>query len=1099
MKILQWNCRGYRRNYGDLITLISTHQPICICLQETLLGDINPQPPKLYTMDLYNPRNLAHPGNGLAILVHRDCIKIPLNLNTPIQAMAVRIRFNNQLITMCNIYINPNNNLRFNDIQNLINQLPHPYLLLGDLNAKNPLWGGETTNQRGRIIEQLLIANNLCIMNTGDDTHFHVQTGMSSAIDVSLCSPVLLEQFSWSVEGDLHGSDHNPIVMEHLVGERVQREVKPIFKRADWKSFQALTAMDAPVEDEDIEQKVQRFTDVVSIATTVAIPHTRGGSSPSCVPWWNDECARAKIARKQALRRYQRTRSIVDKISYSRERAKAQFVQAQARRASWRDYVSSLTVDTPMPKFWRRIMKMNGKNQRQHKSHLICNGNEVTDEYEIATTLADHFCHTSSGQLAPPQFIATKMRQERIPIQLETEEQLPYNEPIAMTELHNALKHCKNSSPGPDRITYAVLRRLHHTAYSYLLDIYNTIWQQETFPNQWRVSTVLAFPKPGKPATDTSNYRPIALTTCVGKLLERIVHTRLMQHLENNKLVNQIQYGFRKNHSTTDALLRLQTFVKENRALRRHTAAIFFDLKKAYDTIWKYGLIRDLPLYNVRGHLAKYICNFLKDRTFRVKVGTSLSPIREQREGVPQGSVLSCSLFLLAINSIASVIPPDTNGSLFVDDIMIFASSARQPLLERRLQLAVNRIEKWATEHGLKFAQTKTVGIYFRSHHQIIRPPSITIYNEPITFNNQAKFLGMTIDSKLTWNNHITHLKAECIKRTQALKCLSHRAWGADRTSMLRVYRTIIRSKLDYGCIVYQTAKHTTLAKLNPVHNSAIRLCTGAFRSSPTASLYIESGEPPLHLRRKQLSLQYAVRVLQTPRSLAWNCIHTLDNDSGQLTLTIPTSDPDPIDFQLPTMRVMRIIPRKLPFWRIPISVFCGGWKHQSKAIENPIILRGQFLEHKQQEHGGTFHLYTDGSKNDDAVGFAVVSDGEMMAAHRLLGEASVYTSELMALAEACAIACSREEETTTIFTDSKSALDALHRVDSNHPIIQLILLRILRVIATEEMSNCAGYPDMSMCREMRRQTRLPELQLPRSKQSSSITYLQKTTTHILK
>ena len=1048
IKILQWNCRGYRHNYGDLIKLIHMHQPRCICIQESLLGNFTMGPPRHYKILTLNPGNVPYPGNGLVTLIHQDCVMIPLTLDTQLQALAVRVRILNMLITICNIYIHPNSPLSLQEIQNLIRQLPQPYLLLGDFNARHPTWGGQIVNQRGRIIEQLLMTTNNCILNTGRTTHFHVQTGTSTAIDLSLCSPDLAELFSWSVEQDLHGSDHHPILLEHTAGEPVTRPIKPILKRADWSTFQALTAMDPSPEGEDVEQQVSHFMRALAIATSVAIPHSKGTARKNCVPWWNDACSRAALARKQALRRYQRTRAVADKISYNRAKALATYTQNQARKVSWRKYVSALTLDTPMTKIWKRIAKMNGKYDGPSKSHLMCNGVEVTDEMGIATALADSFQHISSGVLAPPTFLATKQRKEREPLHLnQDEEEMPYNEPITLIELHSALTHSRNTSPGPDGITYAALKHLHPTAYSYLLNIFNTIWLHDVYPNRWRTSTVFAFPKPGKTTTDTANYRPIALTTCVGKLLERIVHTRLMQHLESNNLISQIQFGFRKNHSTTDSLLRLRNFVQENKRQRRYSAAIFFDLKKAYDTIWKHGLLKDLNQYNIKGHMAKYIYNFLQNRTFRVKVGSSFSPLREQVEGVPQGSVLSCSLFLLAINSIALVIPPGTNGSLFVDDILIYASSSRQALLERRLQAAVSRIETWATDHGLQFAPTKTIGIYFRVPHQEVQPPSITLYNEPITFDDQVKFLGMIIDSKLSWNNHISQLKVDCLKRMHLLKCLSHKTWGADRDTLMRVYRAVIRAKLDYGSIIYQTAGENTINKLNPVHNAALRLSTGAFRSSPVVSLYAESGEQPLRLRRKQLSLQYAARIMQSPQSLAWSCVHRIDEATGLQTLYIPTSDNELANLQLPIMRVMQIQRRNIPSWRIPITIFCNGWNHRNKSIEHSDVLRGQFLEHREEKHSGSQYLFTDGSKIGDAVGYAVVSEAETFAAHRLIGETSIYTAELMALAQACELVCDRAETRFTIFSDSKSALESLHRVDTYDPIIHRIFIAILRSI----------------------------------------------------
>ena len=126
--------------------------------------------------------------------------------------------------------------------------------------------------------------------------------------------------------------------------------------------------------------------------------------------------------------------------------------------------------------------------------------------------------------------------------------------------------------------------------------------------------------------------------------------------------------------------------------------------------------------------------------------------------------------------------------------------------------------------------------------------PVLKLDNDPIQFVKEAKFLGLIWDTKLTFEPHIKYLKARCQKSLNLLKVLSRTEWGADRTTLLKLYRSLVRSKLDYGCIVYGSASKTALAKLDPVHNQGLRLSLGAFRSSPVESLYVEAHEPPLEI-----------------------------------------------------------------------------------------------------------------------------------------------------------------------------------------------------------------------------------------------------------
>ena len=151
--------------------------------------------------------------------------------------------------------------------------------------------------------------------------------------------------------------------------------------------------------------------------------------------------------------------------------------------------------------------------------------------------------------------------------------------------------------------------------------------------------------------------------------------------------------------------------------------------------------------------------------------------------------------------------------------------------------------------------------------------PVLKLDNDHIQFVKEAKFLGLIWDTKLTFEPHIKYLKARCQKSLNILKVLSRTEWGADRTTLLKLYRSLVRSNLDYGCLVYGSASKTALAKLDPVHNQGLRLSLGAFRSSPVESLYVEAHEPPLEIRREKLALQYTIRLKANPGNPAYDVV----------------------------------------------------------------------------------------------------------------------------------------------------------------------------------------------------------------------------------
>jgi len=195
-----------------------------------------------------------------------------------------------------------------------------------------------------------------------------------------------------------------------------------------------------------------------------------------------------------------------------------------------------------------------------------------------------------------------------------------------------------------------------------------------------------------------------------------LINTRLVSYLEKLKLIMPIQSGFRKQCSTTDQLVRLETSVREAFVNKQHAVAIFFDREKAYDPTSKYGIMKDLFDVGLRGRLPIFIGNFLKDRQFQVRLATHLSTLFDQEMGVPQGSILSVTLFALKINStsIVKAICPNVECSLYVDNFLICYRSKHIHTIERHLQRnCLNKLQYRADTNGFRFSPSKTVCIHF--------------------------------------------------------------------------------------------------------------------------------------------------------------------------------------------------------------------------------------------------------------------------------------------------------------------------------------------------------------------------------------------------
>jgi len=184
-----------------------------------------------------------------------------------------------------------------------------------------------------------------------------------------------------------------------------------------------------------------------------------------------------------------------------------------------------------------------------------------------------------------------------------------------------------------------------------------------------------------------------------------------MLYLERHNLISPVQNGFRKNGSTVDHIVRFESYLREAFVRQSHTVAIFFDIDKAYDTTWKHGILQDLQNMHLKGHPPNFIKNFLSDRKFSVQLLNTLSDQYDQEAGVPQGSIISTTLFIVKINSISDYFPVHIEKFLYVDDFVLCCSSNNMDIIERKLQQALNKLDHWANANGFKFSREKKTKI----------------------------------------------------------------------------------------------------------------------------------------------------------------------------------------------------------------------------------------------------------------------------------------------------------------------------------------------------------------------------------------------------
>ena len=441
-----------------------------------------------------------------------------------------------------------------------------------------------------------------------------------------------------------------------------------------------------------------------------------------------------------------------------------------------------------------------------------------------------------------------------------TNSNLPsYNKNISIFELNRALKMGSSSTPGPDKLPPEIFRNLLDAQKIQLLSILNYFWNND-LPKQWKHATVIPILKPNKISTQTSSYRPIALTNSLCKILERIVTLRLKYYLESNKILSPYQSGFRTGFSTLDSLSRLENSIRTATLKGAGTLAVFLDISQAFDSVHHPSLLKKLELIGLEGNLATFIKNFLSDRTISVRYQTTYSDLYYTPLGVPQGSVISPILFTIMINDMFSDSNNSTSYSLYADDVAIWYSDSDLDKCFSTIQTSLDNIQKWALEWGFTFSATKSKSMFFTRKR--LPNKTLTINSQPIELVPSFKFLGLHFDRNLTWKNHILYTKDRCDSDLNLLKIVASHKWGADFTILKQLYTSLTLSKISYASFLYDTASKTNLKILDRLQYSAARTILGSLKCTKVCNLEYTANLMTLTNYRKMQLTKFTSTIL---------------------------------------------------------------------------------------------------------------------------------------------------------------------------------------------------------------------------------------------
>ena len=265
----------------------------------------------------------------------------------------------------------------------------------------------------------------------------------------------------------------------------------------------------------------------------------------------------------------------------------------------------------------------------------------------------------------------------------------------------------------------------------------------------------------------------------------------------------------------------------------------------------------------ITGHILAWVKDFLTGRSYRVAVGGSTSPPHPIRRDVPQGAILSPLLFNVLLSDLHT--PPHSYLLVYAGDITIVTRAATLAQAQTNLQAATTSLQTWVSTWGLSINASKSTIMCF-TQKRLPSPPTITLCGVTVPYSTTHTFLGLKLDGpRLSWARHVEYLKMSCTKRLDIMKRIAGIRWGANREVLLKYYLATIRAKMMYGSSIYGSAAPTTLAKLDPVQNAALRISVGAMRSSPVISLHTEAGILPLSTHRRETLYHHLYRNMSLP------------------------------------------------------------------------------------------------------------------------------------------------------------------------------------------------------------------------------------------
>ena len=819
-------------------------------------------------------------------------------------------------------------------------------------------------------------------------------------------------------------------------------EAKWRIKDVDWSKFsEAVDAHQDIIRKEDNpKKKITLFNGALISSANLHVGKVKRPKRPK--PWINPK-VRALVRKRNKLWRERGPDKPGWRESWLEACGEVSDATREAKEESWRDLLEDSITGKSSEEMWKVVKTLDGcPDSNSPNEALLHKGRRITSNKKKADVFMQYYASVSKLNFSKQdRFINRKLKQRLSAAKDSTDPPK-----LTMKELKRAISKLKTKgAAGPDNIPPSFLKALSEQTLHTLLDIFNDSFHLATVPQIWKNAIIIPLLKSGKPADELKSFRPISLTSCVVKLIERMLVDRLMHMAEANNWLSSYQAGFRRGRSCEDQILRMVQAIDDGfqQKQMKRSVLVLLDFSQAFDTVWRQRLLTSMLDLGVPASYVRWIYQFLCNRQARVKFNGTTSSSRQLHQGVPQGSVLSPLLFIFYINNLAKLLPADNINCMFADDVSILSTHRDKQKAVESVQRAVDIVVEWCAEWKLKLNATKSEVSFFSSWTGDAKwEPTITIDGAAIKYNPLPVLLGVTLDRQLTFSPHTENVAERAIGKTRMLAALSHSEWGWKRDTLKCIYLSSIRSIFDYAAPGWQPwLSKSNINILERTQNKSLRLISGQYVASPTGSLNLETGVPTYSTIIKQRCIMAQEKGLRLedehPRHLAFK--HTVPHRTKghHSSRSLAASITSQLDADITNRKPLITFPSTPPWsQQCELSIFASVPGIKSRFDEQ--LSKRTAAINRIRDLTSDYTIYTDGSASKgrlDGGAAAVITIGD--------AEAPVVVDTLRERGRA--LTCSYEEEacamilatnwiaehctqstTILICTDSKSLCEKL-------------------------------------------------------------------------